>query len=218
MIKTGDNGTEMFSQNDILSMGWTQKLVQTFLPDPILKPNPKYKNAAPMKLWKKDDVLKIMENDDFKEALSKAQTRKASAKKAAMTKNQKTQAAAEEIAKHIQIKHINDEALVHRAKYNAYENKRDFLERRYGIATIYFKDFKDPDEQTLNRWIVNYIRHCLTQYDNEIPLMKWKLRGKTGIDDTYTTFRNTILSKIAEEYPKYKDECFRQMQSVDTTA
>lgn len=57
------------------------------------------------------------------------------------------------------------------------------------------------------RWIVNYIRHNLTEYDDYIN----KIYGKIGKSELYYILHSYILEKIGELYPKYKDECERQI-------
>ena len=44
---------EMITQSTIIGMGWTKTMITKFLPEPTLKDNPHYQNAAPMKLWRK---------------------------------------------------------------------------------------------------------------------------------------------------------------------
>lgn len=70
--------------------------------------------------------------------------------------------------------------------------------------------FQRPNDDTLNRWCVNYIRHQLTTYDNEL----YNLIGKIGRDDAYENFKKAVLEKIAEKYPKYADECKRQIRKI----
>ena len=38
---------EMITQSTILEMGWTKSMITKLLPEPILKPNPHYRSAAP---------------------------------------------------------------------------------------------------------------------------------------------------------------------------
>ena len=208
-------GDQIFSQSDVLRMGWTKKLIDDFLPNPILQPNPMYKRAAPMKTWQRVDVLQIMERDDFKAAFEKATKRKESARKAVLTKEVETQKAAEAFAKTIDIKIIPDDLLIESAKRNAFEvrNRRSrFFKEILDIdEVISYVDYNDPDEATLKRWVVNYIRHCLTKYDHELCIMQTRLEGKVGVQNTYSCFKDMLLSRIAEAYPKYQDECVRQM-------
>lgn len=197
---------EFVNQSELLEMGWTKSLIQQFLPEPILKPNPYYRSGPPMKKWNRDVVLEVMGQDDFKVALEKTDKRKKAAAKAVKTKEENLEALAEDFAKSINIKLIeDDEVLQKNAKYNAYhqylEHKKEFEYQRA------FADFTSVDEDTINRWVVNYIRHSLTQYDKNLL----KFVGKVGKDNAYCTFRNLLLTRIAEIYPKYAETCRLQM-------
>lgn len=72
----------LISQTTILSMGFTKSMIDKLLPAPILKQNPRYKAAAPMKLWKEADVLAVMETAAFQEAAAEAGSRKSRGYKA----------------------------------------------------------------------------------------------------------------------------------------
>lgn len=54
---------EQLTQSEILGMGWPKSLIEKYLPDPTLKPNPRYKKAAHMKLWNRQDVLDAMDSE-----------------------------------------------------------------------------------------------------------------------------------------------------------
>ncbi|MGN1155252.1 MAG: hypothetical protein ACI4TK_03670 [Agathobacter sp.] len=68
---------KMINQAAILKMGWTKTMIAKFLPEPKLKQNPWYKEAAPIKLWRESDVLSIMETADFMTEMEKAAKRRA---------------------------------------------------------------------------------------------------------------------------------------------
>ena len=44
---------EYYTYSKLIEFGFSKKLILQKFPDPILKQNPIYKNAAPMKLYKK---------------------------------------------------------------------------------------------------------------------------------------------------------------------
>lgn len=52
--------SEFFSTSQLKSRGWTKSLIHRFLGEPCLKrPNPYYRSAAPMSLYRKDHVIDI---------------------------------------------------------------------------------------------------------------------------------------------------------------
>ena len=76
----------------------------------------------------------------------------------------------------------------------------------------FFRDEKRVEIiNTVKRWIVNYIRHKLTNYDENL----YNLSGRVGCHKAYSEYRKAVLTKIASFYPKYSQECHGQM--VDRT-
>jgi len=61
------NDNKMITQSRIIEeYGWTKSLISKFLPDPVLKANPHYRKAAPMRLWDEDTVKQVMTTSEFK--------------------------------------------------------------------------------------------------------------------------------------------------------
>ncbi len=225
--------SEMITQSTVISMGWTKAMIEKLLPKPTLKTNPHYKCAAPMKLWDKDAVLAIMETEDFTTALESSKKRKKSAAQAVKTKEARLSEKMRNCTKDISICILSDDGLIDAVlkEQEAYilsklEGKIEYcyrnLRERANIDELQelereLEDLKDTgikkpnDISTLNRWIVNYIRHNLVDYDG----MLYQLSGKTGKDKAYYVLKNAILDKIAEAYPTYADECSRQKQYLD---
>ena len=57
------------------------------------------------------------------------------------------------------------------------------------------------DEETIERWELNFVRHRLTNYDYELS----KLKNKVGKEIAYQKYHNILLDKIEEVYPELKD-------------
>lgn len=185
------------TQSSLIAMGWTKSMISKFMPDPKLVPNPRYKNAAPMKLYDHEEALNIMDTDE--ELIETVlQTKK------------------EEIYKRIQ-KHmdyldrfdIRSRFGYGECEYDSFEEyQEDYEQTEWQLQEF---AFHRPNDDTLNRWCVNHIRHRLTSYNTELVGMT----GKIGKDSAYHYFKKAVLEKIAEAYPKYKDECFRQIGELD---
>lgn len=57
-----------------------------------------------------------------------------------------------------------------------------------------------------HRWIVNYVRHALTDYDSL----------RRGLPDQQVKeLKKTVLDEIAVTYPQLKRECINQKQLLD---
>ena len=76
----------------------------------------------------------------------------------------------------------------------------------------YYRDYYSPygaDDVTVQRWMVNYIRHNLTQYDESIM----DFARKTGKYQAYMVYLEGIFSKISETYPELATECQNQFDA-----
>lgn len=212
-------------------------MIKNLLPEPTERPNPHYKCAAPMKLWEQGKVLEIMETEDFKRALEKASKRKNAAKSAAKTKEKRLKEKMVEIANSFEIKIISDDELikmvlkhneeriennlwqsmlyyerkVDRYIYDEFESYDDVCQE-YEDACYEYENFtlRTPNEKTLMRWVVNYIRHNLISYDSTL----FDNKGKVGKDEAYPIFKKAVLDRIAATYPKYAAECQKQAEAI----
>lgn len=187
---------KLLSQSALIDMGWTKSLIRDFLPEPILKPNPMYASAPEMKCYREEDVNAAMQSAEFLAAKSKADKRKASAAKAVTTKTEKLVRSYADIASKIEV------------EVWPYPDLRSETIRSKRLHYMMIdKDFYgDVDQATLDRWIVNFIRHELVSYDYDL----FQLKGKTGKDEAYSLYRDVVLRKIAEAYPQFSEECCRQ--------
>lgn len=201
-----DQNNEMLTQSMLLDAGWTKTMILRLLPDPVLKQNPMYKNAAPMKLWYKATVDSVMLSDEYKKMLKAAEKRKVAAAKAVKTKTQAIVDSQVRIANSLSVIVIPDDELIDKT----IDAKNDW----YCSHDIDSWAGYDTNEETLNRWIVNYIRHNLIdgEYKRQYDYSLVRLRNKVGKSEAYDKFKMIVLDKIAEAYPKYAKECERQKQ------
>jgi len=197
---------KMITQSTVIEMGFTKSMIEKLLPEPTLKANPHYKCASPMKLWDESVVIAVMDSDEYQEMLKAKQNRKSSAAKAVETKRAKAEMILDSVLKSITIakidmKQLRDEAL--KAKQEWYDINTRWDD--YEIRNAY-----EADENTVERWMVNYIRHNLCTYDNGLSA----IYGKTGKGELYTRLKRTILERIAETYPELSDECDNQITDI----
>jgi hypothetical protein len=190
----------------IQQFGWTRTMISKFLPAPKLETNPRYRSAPDMKLWRIEDVEAAMARDDFKEATEKAKARKATGRKGAETKRQKLEAEVDKKIKNIRVMSMDEKSLRGSA-LAAKQRWYDYVAAERG-GDPFDSVAADADEETIRRWIVNYIRHELTDYDYDLCHTK----GRTGCHEQYGRYRDAVLDKIAEAYPNYAEECQRQKE------
>lgn len=187
------------------SLGFSDKLIKELLPDPIVKDNPIYKRASPMQLWRKDDVERAMESREYLDHMKKRKSRTAAAAKGVETKRKRTMEHLKE-----RIATIKIEEPLPRDKL---ENlaKQSHHEWRVIKGDYYDDSCSCTDEETVERWMVNYVRHELLDYDIELK----KFFGQVGTDEVYIEYKNAVLEAIASAYPYLRDACMRQIGTLE---
>lgn len=196
------NETDMLKHNVICKSslindyGFTDKLIKNYLPAPILKKNPYYR-AHPMKVWTIETLMSLKDNSSFIKDYEQAQKRKATAKEGAKkgiaTKEKKYISSMGKALTDIEVTVIPIAKVLHNAIISWEERNESVVS-----GTL--------DTATKERWMVNYIRHNLTVYDETLYYMP----SKTGKKKAYSRYRNNVLDAIAKAYPKLKKECERQ--------
>lgn len=203
--------TEYVTKTALKKKGWTDKGINLFLKthDKEAK-NPVYRSASPMKLYSTKKVEKIEQGKDFQEFQSKNVLKKEGSKNAVETKRQNV---LKEIAAwKIQLEHRGMESIKRSAIYSYNQFKREKAEEFDNFDFIPANSKSDP--LFLNRIIVNYLRHVLSNYDDKLE----ELFGRVGKSEAYRLVNTKIYSKIAEIYPELKDECDNQlMRKLDET-
>ena len=190
---------KLITQSTVLTMGFTKSMIDKLLPAPTLRQNPHYKSSAPMKLWKETDVLAAMDTDAFREAAAEAARRKQAAAKAVDTKRKNAVALADDLIASIHVQRIDMQTLQEltiAAKQKWYDvNGKD--------------EIVDPSKETVERWMVNYIRHKLCEYDDSLYILfrPGKMADK---DELYPKIKRETLAKIAQVYPELSGECKAQ--------
>lgn len=190
---------QLISQTTVLSMGFTKSMIDKLLPPPILKRNPHYASSSPMKLWREDDVRSVMETQEFQTMAAKSAARKAASAKAVETKRQKAELLTDELIKNIKVRRWNMAVLERKTL-----DDKELRNLEHGNF-----DMPMPDTKTLERWMVNFIRHNLCEYDDSLE----ELFGLVGKDELYQRLKSETLAKIAEVYPELEAECKRQAKA-----
>lgn len=194
---------EYYTQKEVKEKGFTVRMIESLLPKPILRPNPMYRKAAPMKLWKCEDVDRAMRSDIFRQFIEKNEKRRSEAKKAIETKKAKL---------HDEIMQKISEIIVNRVDFITLQDrtlceKRDWYEYQAAIRNrIEDISVENADMPTKLRWMVNYVRHNLTKYDEDL----YSISGKVSCHTEYGIYKNAVLDKIADVYPELVEECMRQ--------
>lgn len=141
-----------------------------------------------MKTAKSETVSRIAESNKRKEA----------ARKAVETKRRKTMETVEDAIGKIHVERIHKRNLLS----ITLSDQEDVYERDGKVAL----DVYDASPDVQERWMVNFVRHVLTDYNHEL----WSMKGKVGKSEAYVKYKSAVLDRIAKVYPYLKDECERQ--------
>lgn len=179
-----------YTYSNLLKMGFTKKLIEEHLHEPLLKDNPHYRMGPKMKLYLAKDVEKFMKTDIF---LNYQESRKNRVNAAIKNANKRREE---------NYRYIDDEI----SKIIVKRVSLDELERLTLEAKVDwilwtrddFYGFDDLSDETLARWMINYIRHNLTNYDEILD----NIKGKFGVEEAYIKYKKILMLKIKEVYPE----------------
>lgn len=197
--------SEYLTLAELRERGWSAAMVRKMLDPPdLVRPNPVFRSAAPTKLYEGERVKAAEQSEPFAALRARASRRSEAAKAAAERRRGETLAGVERLR--IVIPALEWDVLARRAV--AHRNRRD-VERAWDrfdhVPTP--ARLEDVDGSTLRRWVVNYLRHCLTSYDAALE----ELFGKVGRASGTSLLQRRIYAAIAEAYPVLAEECQRQL-------
>ena len=160
---------ETLCKSQLKERGWTDSIIKEANLPFEEKTNPHYKCAAPMRLYKLEDVEAFEATKVFETLLEKAKSRKKSGEKAVETKLKKTMAMAEKkVMSLTPPRRIEIRGLRKRAFHNYNYIHSEEIDREFP-----FKQFLNPKEQYDDdfekRVMTNYVRHCMMEdYDKTL--------------------------------------------------
>ena len=220
------------SKTVIKRLGFTEKMIVDKLgPHERTRENPKYRSAAPMLLWDAERVGRVM--DEMADALiseydialdgtpecrevaraeawsrfveSRRRVRCAAARRSVETKRAQTMALVDKQIARIRVRKV-------RATYDQMLDRGVRNWQDLQCARGRFEcDGWNADIATKERWAVNYVRHCLTDYDDEL----FEQSGRVGVSEAYLRYRKGVFVAISEAYPYLAGECSRQAAYYD---
>ena len=179
-----------YTYSNLLKMGFTKKLIEEHLHEPLLKDNPHYRMGPKMKLYLAKNVKKFMKTDIFLNYQESRKNRVNAAIKNSSKRREENYRYIDDEISQITVKRVSLdvlERLTLEAKSNWLLWTRDDF---YG--------FDDLSDETLARWMINYIRHNLTNYDEILD----NIKGKFGVEEAYIKYKKILMLKIKEVYPE----------------
>lgn len=188
---------------------WTKSMTDKLLKGLEYKvvDNPHYRCAAPMILYFLKDIKRIEKTKKFKKLKEKADKRKMSAKKAVETKTADTIDIADSFSVDVERMDLED------VEEYTLEEKQSW----YNYNFFKFNNIEEmrnayiADEETVKRWMVNYIRHNLTNYDEELR----GLKHRTGKSKGYIHYKMKLAEEMKKVYPELEKEINKYMLGID---
>ncbi|MBR2588675.1 MAG: hypothetical protein IKD77_05695 [Bacilli bacterium] len=192
----------------IKKRGWTKNMVGKLTGNLEVKlvDNPHYKCASPMRLLLLKDIKRIERTKKFKELKEKAERRKPSAKKAVETKIKNTLGMADTFS--IVVERIDLDTLI-KNTLAAKQYWYDF-NSNWNYMKFDYRDAYSAPKENVNRWMVNYIRHNLSNYDEELE----SLKGKIGKLQGYWYYKEKLANEMKKVYPELRKEIDYYMMGI----
>lgn len=193
---------DLLGRPQLKKRGWTDGLIRRFLPEADgSRPNPHYRSAPPMLLYRLERVEAIEASAEFQEAKEKASRAQQTSQAGVATKQAKMRVWLDNVR--IRVPCLSRDEVLRRAvnHYNARQCER-WDDGRFASL--------DSDERFLERIAVNYLRHELSSYEAHLDATF----GKVGARDAYVEIKTKVLRAIVEAYSWLASECQRQERQV----
>lgn len=195
---------DMLTMRELRARGWTPAMVRDLLGDPDeLRPNPVYRSAAPMGLCAVARAIAAEADTAFAQRVASSRKRSAASARVAARKRQELLAEVAKVPVPVPLlarKRLIREACV---SYNAlHDGQTDHIPATQG-----------SDPEFLERITVNYLRHELSSYEDQLAA----LFGKVGRAEASAVIRERTYDAISARYPELAAECARQLSRRQMT-
>ena len=191
-----------YTATQLKARGWTDALIRDLLGAPDqTRINPHYRSGPPMRLYEVRRIEKVEGSAAWAARAEATQRRKEGGAQAVETKRARLQAHLDAVE--INLPMIDADALTQLAcgHYN---------QRQYDRGNFDGWDATPAsDPAFLQRISVNFLRHCLSDYDCELAA----IIGKVGVREGHAEINRKAYKAIATAYPTLTTECQRQLEA-----
>lgn len=191
--------SELMISDVLRRSGWTRTMVDDFLGEPD-RQVPRYGGGV-IKLYALSRVETAEHSPTFQSRATRVNrsrpARQAAATRAIRVRRDRVMAYVDGLE--ICLPELSGEALRRLAvkSYNCLWSERGNYEKHAS---------ENDAPEFLNRIMVNYLRHELTNYEHELI----RLHGSIGADEARCHLRERVLNAIADGYPSLREECQKQ--------
>lgn len=191
--------SELLTKTAVLARGWTASLIRDYLGEPDARsPNPHFRKAAEVCLFKLERILAAEKRDDFAAALERSRARSRSAMKGVERQREELCGAVRGLSITVETMSLKQARRLACQNYNEHQLGRGSDSDPVAPETV--------EPAFLDRITVNFLRHCCTNYDSDVD----SLSGRTGRDRARHVLKARTLSEIAATYPALASECESQ--------
>lgn len=194
--------TLYLSTAELTERGWSKSMIPRFLGEhDEEKRNPFYRSASPMKLYLRERAQSVEGSDDFKKAREKAAIR---SEAATLRAEQAAQTLTQSVLSKVKLHKMDYEQL--RAKALKHKAQRD-----RDLGEMDWCNVHQAEEEHIQRWMVNYARHQLSNYD----AVRIHYAGKVGVHQAAEAVRDAVLTKIAQTWPELGEAAYKAKRSFE---
>jgi hypothetical protein len=175
--------------------GWTDAMIREYLGEPdATRPNPRYRSAAPMKLYLAERAEAAEASPEWAERKALGAGRRAAGLAAADRKRAQTDALARQLAAHLVARLVfsADPQQAAIEAYNAWHSDDCTCPGWYELGFCGKRADASDSPEFLRRITVNYARHELTGYDRAHN----RLAGRVGHQDAHEMLRAEVNTAI----------------------
>jgi hypothetical protein len=190
--------SELLKRTELRERGWTSTMIARLLPEPdAVLPNPRYRSAAPMRLYRRERVELVEATAEF------TRLRETGARRAARSKASAARRAVELVGS----------ARAYRPELPTTLKYERLLKRavdHYNVANLHRGDYADhtSSPEFLARTAWNFFRHHLTDWD-----ATWeRLAGKPGVRDAYIAAAESLTAHVCARFPVLREAASAWMQ------
>jgi len=185
------------TKTDLKARGWSDSLIAGLLGDHDQeRRNPRYRSAAPMRLWLLERVIAGEEHAVFKNYQASRAKRSTASLATADRKRRELRQQVADLEITVPRCEASEILFASLSEWRSYQTSRG----RDACGS-------DAPPNERQRWAVNYIRHNLTCYDETLYL---DLAGNIGKREAARLLKERVLESIAEIYPEFAEEAQRQ--------
>ena len=206
--KTSVDTTVMFTQQDLLNMGFSRKIIEERFPKPMLRKNPRFKRSAPMKLYPGEAVNAVLASDDSSVLLAKAITKEEVSKK---RERELTEQAKEYVlgliipaidkkellsaALECQLDHYEQKKCSRCGTDSEYRDWDEYIEMTNKLACAHDADKAD--------WMLDYLLLVYTDF----PRMKKHFQDKRNSGRAMCVIKRSYYMAAAKSNPYLAEAC-----------